>query len=287
MKLGCIGTTALPLVAERFDCRAGAAAWQKAWTLRKRQWCCHHQSVACPVSLVGRVLTTPSGTLAPFDCAAGKFESWAAEKRAWCCLHHSQGCSQSTTMIRASSNLQDSVPRVGVSATSLYGEFDCIAGFSNWNVLWSREKKRWCCSHHSRGCLPNLQQSHVDKPQSNFGAQHNHDCGGDHQTTWSAERVHWCCKYVNIGCERTPGLHLETLQKFSQQPRTRLNRLLFNRRLGGGSVNATGAFAFAALTLCSIGLGCFARRRRRHSTYVTLLLTDTAACESLTIPETA
>lgn len=34
--------------------------------------------------------------------------------------------------------------------------FDCDAGLSEWRIVWSQEKKRWCCDHKDRGCPPPL-----------------------------------------------------------------------------------------------------------------------------------
>merc|ERR1712060_550445 len=64
-------------------------------------------------------------------------------------------------------------------------EFDCTAGFDVWRIGWSRDKKRWCCSHEGKACP--------------------FDCKAGvprWRTGWSEEKKHWCfSRSLAFDCE--------------------------------------------------------------------------------------
>jgi len=61
--------------------------------------------------------------------------------------------------------------------------FDCQDGLDNFEVLWSEEKKHWCCQHKEAGCLPPFDCN--DAPDG---------------WAWPAMKKEWCCEHEKRGC---------------------------------------------------------------------------------------
>jgi len=69
----------------RFDCQADRSSWEDRWPNAKKEWCCQHESIACPT------ISNPE----PYDCNADfskRDALWSNEKMRWCCKHHDRGC---------------------------------------------------------------------------------------------------------------------------------------------------------------------------------------------------
>mmetsp|Transcript_103561 Transcript_103561/g.221487 ORF Transcript_103561/g.221487 Transcript_103561/m.221487 type:complete len:388 (-) Transcript_103561:117-1280(-) len=72
--------------------------------------------------------------------------------------------------------------------------FDCTAGYSKWRHGWSVEKKAWCCDNARRGC-----------PEDQTTVRY--DCDADFRvwaSRWSVDKKAWCCQYARRGCPTTP-----------------------------------------------------------------------------------
>jgi len=77
-------------------------------------------------------------------------------------------------------------------------EFDCEAGFVNWESGWSEVKMQWCCKHVGRACLT-----------TTYTLPQPFDCEKDlesAQTTWESEKQEWCCSNRGKGCPAQAGV---------------------------------------------------------------------------------
>jgi len=154
---GC-PTTTTPIV---FDCDAGYANWAHGWSDEKRGWCCKHFYKGCPTT-----------SKEPFACS-GQRLAWGSDQRAYCCKIHGK-CAPPPP----------AAP-----------QFDCDAGYSNWQDGWSSEKKYFCCQSAKRGCPQTLAPYNC--------ADDYQDCAECVQASWSPGKLSWCCQHEQVGCPTT------------------------------------------------------------------------------------
>jgi len=171
-------TTAAP---QPFDCLAGFASWEEAWTDEKKAWCCKHANRGCATDL-----HKSSSTSEPYECLAGlaNWEAdWSPKKQKWCCEHRSRGCAPSTT--------------TAPSVTTTTVRFDCLAGWAAWEKLWDDDKKSWCCRHVHRGCAA---PSTTSGPST---SSRPYDCsaGLSRTSLWAEDKRRWCCEHEKKGCK--------------------------------------------------------------------------------------
>lgn len=98
------------------------------------------------------------------DCSErGKAMSeWSNSKRAWCCKHHHKGCTSTssqaattpvpTTSISVSTTTTKATTTTSAGAPTIAAPFDCEADLANWTVVWTAEKKKWCCHNDNTEC---------------------------------------------------------------------------------------------------------------------------------------
>lgn len=121
-------------------------------------------------------------------------DTWPTEKTDWCCTEKGRGCSTSvavgvddlglpivdvTTAVPTSSTtaLRTTWMLIPVEVTSTLpswysttAPFDCNAGFSNWRLGWSSEKKVWCCINRRVGCDERLMSAMSEGAATTDGA---------------------------------------------------------------------------------------------------------------------
>merc|ERR1719277_389788 len=108
----------------QFDCAQGTSNWRN-WQPAKKDFCCHATGTGCPpVPLVSELVNRKDK---PSVAAAPPLQKRAAATPAQAAL---------------SSASPERIIR-----------YDCDAGFENWQVGWSPQKKLWCCQHQSMGCV--------------------------------------------------------------------------------------------------------------------------------------
>lgn len=98
--------------ALKFNCNVVKCDWAD-WSMKKKEWCCRVQSVACEI-YCGGLLEGPHGwteakkdwccvvkqlgcPVEEFDCNSGLEEweiNWSTKKKEWCCKHKQVGCSE-------------------------------------------------------------------------------------------------------------------------------------------------------------------------------------------------
>jgi len=66
--------------------------------------------------------------------------------------------------------------------------WDCKAGYSNWQLGWSPLKIDWCCKNKQVAC-------HSTSPPFDCKAGVTH-----WQKGWSKKKKTWCCTYFVVGC---------------------------------------------------------------------------------------
>lgn len=157
-----------PLTAAAgYDCKAGHSHWQREWPLRKKVWCCAHEGRGCPEKSPAPV----SSTSEPYKCtdAEDQIASWRPSQRVWCCAQHNLGCPGKVS----------SLP------------YDCHMGLSHWRTAWASEKKTWCCFHQRLGC-PTITA--------------HYDCTEGTVRQWELPKQVWCCDRAPVrmsGCPST------------------------------------------------------------------------------------
>jgi len=134
---------------------------------------------------------------------------WSRIKLGWCCDHHGKGCPTTSTAV----------------------QYDCNAGFVNWEAGWSRRKKNYCCLHEQRACpepmttsCPFDCEAGVDNweagwslPKKTWCCAHEFvgcpptsppfDCGAgaaNWEAGWSLPKKRWCCAHASVGCHASP-----------------------------------------------------------------------------------
>jgi len=169
---------------EAHDCDKDVAHAETAWSLPKRQWCCKHKSVGCPLA--------PSSEFNCHDDLARWKETWTFKKKSWCCKERSLGCydCRSDEKSWASDHKDFCCKTTGAGChaapepakSNASKPYDCIAGLADWKVGWGFEKKQWCCKHEALGC---------------------YDCGGP-SADWPGHKREWCCRAAQLGCGGAP-----------------------------------------------------------------------------------
>jgi len=94
--------------------------------------------------------------------------------------------------------------------------YDCNAGFDNWKVGWSHDKKAWCCAREDKGCdlfdcdagFDNWLKGWAPAKKSwccskfNKGCHYDCDAGYDNwKVGWSLGKKQWCCTHKGKGCD--------------------------------------------------------------------------------------
>merc|ERR1711990_513789 len=70
--------------------------------------------------------------------------------------------------------------------------YNCQAGYSNWELNWSYQKKIWCCKHEGHAC-----------PRTTTTP---YDCSTGYsnwEKGWTLGKKAWCCVYAKRGCPKT------------------------------------------------------------------------------------
>mmetsp|Transcript_86583 Transcript_86583/g.218051 ORF Transcript_86583/g.218051 Transcript_86583/m.218051 type:complete len:453 (-) Transcript_86583:96-1454(-) len=180
-----------------FVCTVDIADWGRAWSSAKKDWCCQHEGKGCG---------TPPPFIAPpaFDCAVDLARwqgSWSPAKMTWCCQHSGRGCAAPPATVV--SGVQPKIFQAAVPSLGLH-QFDCAAGFNNWNAGWSPAKKTWCCQHGGKGCAaPSSPGSLVNLTP----LPTSFDCAADlpnWASGWSVAKKIWCCAHQGKGCTPAP-----------------------------------------------------------------------------------
>jgi len=114
-----------------FDCSEGLANWQRGFSEAKKEFCCKHHHVACP--------------LTRFACTSGSPELWSEERTIWCCQHLRIDHPACAAVPEDSSEESEEEPE------SKEDPFDCFAEGEDQRT-WSRQKKAWCCTYQNVAC---------------------------------------------------------------------------------------------------------------------------------------
>jgi len=113
----------------------------------------------------------------PYDCHAPQTGLvWSPSKQDWCCEHQGVGCK-----------------------TPAKKDFDCAAGWNNWQKGWAIKKKAWCCIHAGKACPPAKTMARLPF------ASMTYDCNEDYATwtkDWSVGKKAWCCINEKRGCDQ-------------------------------------------------------------------------------------
>ncbi|CAK0822577.1 unnamed protein product [Prorocentrum cordatum] len=204
-----------------FRCEFGYdnGAWERGWSDRKKQWCCEHEGRGC----------AGDSEQVYFNCEVGDEKDWSARKRDWCCNNEGRGCDGATLKPETEPPLfdctvgkfedwSDEKANFCLGHTSS-NPYNCDHGYSNWQIGWSAEKKKWCCDNEDRGCddydctvgkeedwSDMKKKSCCHRPGASCEATPppNFDCKAGYsnwQDGWSAEKKRWCCAEEDRGCD--------------------------------------------------------------------------------------
>jgi len=85
-------------------------------------------------------------------------------------------------------------------------DYDCQAGFENWEKGWSPEKKRWCCKLVGLAC-PQDAALAPPVPPTIPPPPDPYNCSSDFDNwiaVWSTAKQAWCCKHRGRACPPAP-----------------------------------------------------------------------------------
>eukprot|EP00933_Yihiella_yeosuensis_P029925 TRINITY_DN2357_c3_g1_i2.p1 TRINITY_DN2357_c3_g1~~TRINITY_DN2357_c3_g1_i2.p1 ORF type:complete len:628 (+),score=119.12 TRINITY_DN2357_c3_g1_i2:214-2097(+) len=108
--------------------------------------------------------------------------TWSYDQEAWCCKHKG-ACLNSeveASTSRGFSSLQEGLSGASKSSQS----YDCQADL-DMAATWSKEKKRWCCSHYDISCPKFACDKDLQRAAQD----------------WSSDKKVWCCEHEGKGCE--------------------------------------------------------------------------------------
>mmetsp|Transcript_85774 Transcript_85774/g.265540 ORF Transcript_85774/g.265540 Transcript_85774/m.265540 type:complete len:616 (-) Transcript_85774:143-1990(-) len=227
-----------------YACDAGSPS---TWTAEQQVWCCIHQSKGCP-SGVGSSESSPTSSTCNAVCVVktkpdatcrqrlkyAVTELFAGRPNA-CSLGHTavarhcpvchacapeeRFCPKTSTVAPLTQSTTPApkavVVKVSTSKPTTTLPFDCIAGYANWEQLWSTEKKAWCCKHGGLklGCQGSPTRLAVRQPISTSRQPTSpsattfllpYDCLAglaSWQRDWSHQKKQWCCEHSQRGCE--------------------------------------------------------------------------------------
>jgi len=176
-----------------FDCSAGLARWESAWSKPKKQWCCDRMQIAC----------------SPFNChedVDAWHSKWSGEKKSWCCKSAGIGCAKHGSSSHASAALDNEAA------------YECSSHIQD----WSAGQEAWCCQHAGRGCTssskPPLTASKTPPPTT---TRQKYDCTswfGDWEQAWHGDQKAWCCKHHGRGCTTTTAATTPATAKATTKP---------------------------------------------------------------------
>ena len=202
---------------EEFDCKEGFDNWELGFSEAKKEWCCRHHAIACPVAT--------STSMEEFDCKEG-FDNWelgfSEAKKEWCCRHHAMACPVETSTSMEEFDCKEGFASwekgfsnakkewccrqhaiaCPVETSTSTEEFDCKEGFDNWELGFSEAKKEWCCGHHAIACPVETPTSTAAPTSTSQAAlpSTSFDCYEDVPAHWPKEKQDWCCQHKERGC---------------------------------------------------------------------------------------
>jgi len=159
--------------------------WKETWPVRKRRWCCVHESIACG---------SGPEKYGPFHCEAGLsnwHRLWSPQKQAWCCLKERIACpglqddwgrqpteTATTTSPWTTTASVTEHPPVNATAAKLLAKqvlshgFDCLTNIDR-EAVWTLQQKNWCCAYTDGqvGCVDQAAASPLHKLQRKFLAR--------------------------------------------------------------------------------------------------------------------
>jgi len=133
------------------DCNVAFNNWQASWSPVKKRYCCEKVGRGCPP---GQQHPTPFiATAAPQPqplaaTAAPRLKPVAAAAAP-------QLPPIRVLVPQPQAAPAGSRPSVLQQVLSMLPQ-DCNIGFANWQVAWSLEKQRWCCSYEGKACKPGM-----------------------------------------------------------------------------------------------------------------------------------
>eukprot|EP00931_Biecheleriopsis_adriatica_P008544 TRINITY_DN109701_c0_g1_i1.p1 TRINITY_DN109701_c0_g1~~TRINITY_DN109701_c0_g1_i1.p1 ORF type:complete len:424 (+),score=42.25 TRINITY_DN109701_c0_g1_i1:85-1356(+) len=173
-----------------YNCAPVAGNDPALWLSTKAAWCCENYGSGCPTttpvpsfipldqaraaaaaSIAGAAENAVTATSAPDETSSGEQLSctgepgtWDEVRKNWCCANEGKGC---TTALPSSAE-----------------QYDCNAGYTDWQQLWSQPHQAWCCQMHKRGCP---------------GQHTTYECLSG-EDSWPEEQRTWCCQHHGKGC---------------------------------------------------------------------------------------
>jgi len=214
----------------RHHCRSGTGSHEDSagWSRAKRDWCCSHADVGChgvaPFNCSGNTSHAQQNRSrtqveidwccnvaglgcadagATFDCRSSPASTWTETQTKWCCERWGRGCpGRDNTTAAAAGALHDRTSGGGKSP------FNCVVGFSQWEKVWSPEKRKDCCKRFARGCTPSAGTKPTPPLTTTTATttkrEHFHCSDGSDVATWSLRRRMHCCSAAGTGCVSGP-----------------------------------------------------------------------------------
>jgi len=161
--------TTAPLTSAAFDCEAAFFNWRRAWSQKKREWCCNRFGRGCTPPPPQGADSNATGSW-HYNCSAGFThwkEGWSDEKKVWCCQHHDKGCPRPVVAHalgpRAQKQQQqrqkqrEREQQQPIRQQHKQGQpsqqqplYDCKG--DPWGNEWHVNERVFCCLHEQLGC---------------------------------------------------------------------------------------------------------------------------------------
>lgn len=126
-----------------------------------------------------------------------------------------------------------------VQAVFARNDYDCNAGYDNFQTVWSVGQMVWCCEQSGRACP-------MDKSSGSTSAlPFDCDAGVRFKFDWSAAKKTWCCSNKKVGCTTGPAV------SNAQEP----EESAADSKCGGPFAQC-GGHAWHGATCCKTGCSC-------------------------------
>lgn len=217
---------------------------QLMWSTRKKLWCCYQEGKGCSNAKQEPDYSAGDGwewvpkkhydglqfnywDRKPYDCSdLDGCATWSRKQKHWCWETEEKDCSkngkgpgpgkywQEVTVNGFSSweNATEGYYWKQVDGTLRQVAFDCNADLDRFERVWTRDQKRWCCSHFQMGCSDENQKPTYDAGDDKYWkwdteewkpAKVQYDCDAyleQFDLMWGPDQKGWCCTELKKGC---------------------------------------------------------------------------------------
>lgn len=189
-----------------YQCNFGHNNWRRAWTRRKKDWCCHNRQIGCPEDRKGK----------PYDCATvgENWITWSIPQKDFCCGYRRRMCQSFSTDApnanRTDNLVQDTRGRIlpvgqqrGMTLPQSGDEPVRTLDSPHGNLSALVVPRAHGEKHLNHSSLMQYDQAGSKSSVPGEIKYDLFDCnyGFTHwRLVWSIQKQEWCCDRVGRGC---------------------------------------------------------------------------------------